>query len=149
MRRGKPHYARCRYDRTNKDGSISKEVRPLTYGRRVWVGKGGKTHDKTGWHCKQPPKPLPLYGLDRLAARPDAPVLLVEGEKTADAGDSLFPDYVAITSGGSTSAASADWSPLSGRDVTIWPDNDEPGKKYALAALKWRPAMPGRVPYGW
>ena len=32
------------------------------------------------------PEPRPLYGLDRLAAKPAATVLLVEGEKCADAG---------------------------------------------------------------
>jgi hypothetical protein len=29
-----------------------------------------------GWRWKAPPDPSPLYGLDRLAARPGAPVLL-------------------------------------------------------------------------
>lgn len=133
---GKPLFARFRYDSTNQGGATAKEVRPLTYGRRVWMDKHNRQHDVTGWHWKQPAKPLPLYGLDRLAAHPDAPVLLVEGEKAADAGALLFPDYVAVTSGGSSSATSADWSPLSGRDVTIWPDNDEPGEKYAQAAIE-------------
>ncbi|MFT8440051.1 DUF927 domain-containing protein [Acetobacter fabarum] len=133
---GRPLFARFRYDGTNQSGAATKEVRPLTYGRRVWMDKHNRQHDVTGWHWKQPAKPLPLYGLDRLAACPDAPVLLVEGEKAADAGALLFPDYVAVTSGGSTSATSADWSPLSGRDVTIWPDNDEPGEKYAQAAIE-------------
>jgi putative DNA primase/helicase len=133
---GEPLFARFRYGSTNQGEATVKEVRPLTYGRRVWTDKYGRHRDLTDWHWKQPAKPLPLYGLDRLAARPDAPVLLVEGEKTADAGALLFPDYVAITSGGSTSATSADWSPLSGRGVTIWPDNDEPGEKYAQAVIE-------------
>ena len=42
--------------------------------------------------------PRPLYGLDRLAARPDAPVIVCEGEKAADAAERLFPEYVAVTS---------------------------------------------------
>jgi putative DNA primase/helicase len=33
--------------------------------------------------------------------------------------------------GGSNAGARSDWSPLAGRDVIIWPDNDEPGQKYA------------------
>lgn len=128
---GKPLYARFR----KEDGKGSKIVRPYTYGRRVWTDESDKRRDVKGWHWKQPAKPLPLYGLDRLAGKPDAPVLLVEGEKAADAACTLFPDLAVITSGGSTSVSSANWSPLSGRRVTIWPDNDAPGEKYAQAAI--------------
>ncbi|MCG0993882.1 DUF927 domain-containing protein [Acetobacter indonesiensis] len=133
---GRPLFARFRYNgAVDADGIPKKEVRPLTYGRRVWTDKNGKQPDVTGWHWKQPAKPLPLYGLDRLAGKPDAPVLLVEGEKAADAACTLFPDMAVITSGGSTSVGSADWSPLAGRKVTIWPDNDAPGVKYADTAI--------------
>ncbi len=88
----------------------------------------------TGWMWKAPPAPRPLYGLDRLAARPDAPVVLVEGEKAADAAAELFPNHVAMTwQGGSNATAKADWSPLAGHCVVVWPDNDGPGRKAALA----------------
>ena len=76
--------------------------------------------------------PRPLYGLDRIASRPDAPVIVCEGEKAADAAAKIFPDHAAVTSsGGSQAAAKSAWSPLSGRKVTIWPDNDESGANYA------------------
>lgn len=70
---------------------------------------------------------LPLYGLDLLAARPDDPVLVVEGEKAADAGRRLAGDaYVVIGwPGGGNSVKFADWSPLAGRSVTLWPDADK------------------------
>jgi hypothetical protein len=42
--------------------------------------------------CKGFSAPCPLYGLTDLIARPDAPVLVVEGEATADVGAKLFPD---------------------------------------------------------
>ena len=87
-------------------------------------------HDGNGWVQKAWPKPRPLYGLDRLAASPKAPVLVVEGEKCADAACEL--GYISITwAGGSHAVASTDWSPLQDRDVTIWPDADEPGLKAA------------------
>jgi DNA primase len=35
------------------------------------------------------------------------------------------------TSGAADSAAKANWEPLAGRSVTIWPDNDEAGARYA------------------
>ncbi|WP_376091229.1 hypothetical protein ACE7GA_21345 [Roseomonas sp. CCTCC AB2023176] len=90
-----------------------------------------------GWRWKAPPSPRPLYGLDALAARPDAPVLIAEGEKAADAAVGLFPDHVAMTwPGGSNAPQLADWSPLAGRDVTVWPDNDAAGRKAADAVAK-------------
>ena len=65
------------------------------------------------------PEPRPLYGLARLAQRPNNPVLVVEGEKTADAAGKIFPDHVCTTSPfGAPSADKADWSPLHGRSVT-------------------------------
>jgi len=70
--------------------------------------------------------------LDRLAKRPDASVAICEGEKSADAAARVFPNSVCITSpGGSLAASKADWSPLGGRRVLVWPDADEPGAKYA------------------
>jgi putative DNA primase/helicase len=123
----------ARYDGTGADGKPTKDVRPWTYGRRLWTGRDGKPRDRTRWHCKAPPSPRPLYGLDRLAARPGAPVLICEGEKAADAAGMLFPDHVAVTSqGGSKSPSKSDWTPLAGRAVTIWPDQDQPGARYAV-----------------
>lgn len=76
----------------------------------------------------------PIYGLDRLALFPAAKVIVCEGEKAADAAQRLLPDCVCVTSsGGSNGAEKTDWNPLCGRDVTIWPDADEPGHHYALS----------------
>lgn len=70
----------------------------------------------------------PLYNLPDLAKRPEAPVLVVEGEKCAVAGQKALPDYVVVTwAGGSKAITKTDWSPLEKRDVTIWPDADGPG----------------------
>jgi putative DNA primase/helicase len=93
------------------------------------------TRTPDGWRWKAPEEPRPLYGLDRLAARPDAKVLLCEGEKAADAAGRLLPEAVAITSmNGAQSPGKTDWSPLAGRTVRIWPDHDEPGHQYAKTA---------------
>ena len=58
--------------------------------------------DGDAWRWKAPPAPRPLYGLDRLRARPDAGVLITEGEKAADAAAALFPSAVCITDRKST-----------------------------------------------
>ena len=72
--------------------------------------------------------PRPLYNLHLLAAAPLLPVLLVEGEKAADAAGRLFPQLVATTfSGGAPGVPAADFRALTGRDVIVWPDHDEIG----------------------
>ncbi len=118
-----------RYDKPANGSPAEKQVKPFTF----CEGPNG-VHE---WRNKSWPAPRPLYGLDRLAARPDAPVLVVEGEKAADAAAERFPDYVVITSpGGSNAAGKADWLPLKGRTVSIWPDHDDPGRKYAEAVIR-------------
>lgn len=113
----------CRFD--GRDG---KQFRPLA----LYAPKAGGA---ILWRWEAWPAPRPLYGLNNLAARPAAPVVVCEGEKAADAAGRLLPAYVALTSpNGSKSAAKADWSPLAGRRVTIWPDADAPGDAYAGAA---------------
>lgn len=74
------------------------------------------------------PKPRPLCGLDALAARPDAPVLVVEGEKCREAGAGALRPYAVVTwPGGSKGIGHVDWSPLKGRQCVLWPDADEAG----------------------
>ncbi|KZK79380.1 hypothetical protein PsW64_03004 [Pseudovibrio sp. W64] len=84
------------------------------------------------WRWETWPQPRPLYGLELLAKTPDAPIVIVEGEKAADAARRLLPRHVCISSsGGSNAAKKADWSALAGREVIIWPDADEAGLKFA------------------
>lgn len=103
----------CRF-RTSDGG---KEVLPLTYCEAVT--------GRRAWRWQQWEEPRPMYGLDRLAERPDAPVLLVEGEKCADAPVDVLPEFVCASwPGGSKTVDKVDWSPLSGRSVLQWPDCD-------------------------
>ncbi|WP_319561335.1 hypothetical protein [Marispirochaeta sp.] len=76
-----------------------------------------------------------LFRADQIAANPKAPILWVEGEKAA-----MCPlaralqehGYIVTTNqGGSGAIKHSDWSILADRDVTIMPDNDEPGFKAA------------------
>lgn len=115
----------CRFDKGD-----DKQFRPLALYRAM---PGGALE----WRWESWPAPRPLYGLDRLAARPGAPVVLCEGEKAAAAAGRLLPGFVAITSpNGAKSAGKSDWSPLRGRLVTVWPDADAPGRKYAEEAAR-------------
>lgn len=107
-----------------------KSFLPLTFGRTT-------ESSKPEWRWKSWSGKRPLYGLDHLAERLRAPVVVTEGEKAAVAAAQLLPDMVAVTSPhGSKSAAKADWSPLRGRAVTIWPDSDAAGLQYAEDVAK-------------
>jgi predicted P-loop ATPase len=109
-----------RYDATS--------YRPKYFTPATW----GELNGVTGWHKKHAPKPHILYGLDRLAAAPNATVIVTEGEKSADAAQALYPAMACVTwSGGTGNVTSADWTPLTGRSVIIWPDNDPNGIKAA------------------
>lgn len=68
----------------------------------------------------------PLYGQERLAALPDADVIVVEGEKTADAGQTIFGDSAVVVTwmGGVETADRANVKGLDGRRVILWPDFD-------------------------
>lgn len=101
------------------------------------------------WRWMAFTEPRPLYGLDRLAARPEAPVLLVEGEKCADVALELLPEFVIISwPGGSNAVTKADWRPLYGRKVIAWADCDaqreSPSKTEKAAGIdpKTKPFLP-------
>ena len=70
----------------------------------------------------------PLYNLHLLRKEPDKTVFIVEGEKCADALTKL--GLLATTSGSAQSAKDANWQILAGREVRLWPDNDEAGLQY-------------------
>jgi putative DNA primase/helicase len=107
----------CRFN--FPDGS--KDVIPFTFADD---GKGRKE-----WRWLGFGSPRPLYNLNKLKARPDALVLIVEGEKTADAAELLYPELVVTCwIGGSKAIKEADWSPLHGRKIILWPDNDKEQK---------------------
>lgn len=106
---------------TMADGT--KKIMPYSY----WSIGG----DAPSMKYKAPVKPYTLYNQDKLAANPNAPVLVVEGEKSADAASILFPDHVVVTTMfGAQSPLKSDLTPLVGRDVTFWPDNDDAGLSY-------------------
>ena len=74
----------------------------------------------------------PIYELHKLAENEFKPVLIVEGEKTANVAQNLSPDHRVLSwMGGAQSVDRVDWAKLTGKVVTIWPDNDAPGLEAA------------------
>ncbi len=101
-----------------------KEMRPLTYWRNPDNGR-------RFWRRKGLPIPRPIMGLDYLASRPHAGVVVTEGEKDCAAARILLPDFVCVCShNGVRNADKHDWSALTGRSVILWPDNDTAGNDF-------------------
>jgi putative DNA primase/helicase len=118
----------ARFD-SQADNVPTKEFRPLSY--------CGSTDGRCRWVWKGFPKPWPLYGLDKLAARPDASVILCEGEKAADGAQARFPEYVAVSPmHGAQSPRFADWAPMAGRVVVVAGDNDLAGEGFGSDVTK-------------
>lgn len=96
---------------------------------RTWLDNTWHFPSKRDPFTSEWPAPRPLYRLPDLVARPDATVVIAEGEKSADAGAELFPNHACIAwCGGTAGINHTDWSPLAGRNVILWPDNDPPGR---------------------
>lgn len=103
---------------TVKKGKPAKETLPMCWAVRTDTGE-------VGWEWCGFAVPRVLYGADLLAQHPDKPVLVVEGEKAADAGRLLFTGFVVVAwPGGVNGVDVADWQLLHGRDVVLWGDWD-------------------------
>ena len=87
---------------------------------RIWDIKSRKA---------KAPDIRPLYNIPGIAT--SKKIILVEGEKTADA--LIKNGFTATTAmfGANAPIEKTDWSPLQGKELIIWPDNDEAGISYA------------------
>jgi putative DNA primase/helicase len=98
----------------------------------------GRRKEFRPWDAKRrkqsPPDPRPLYNQPSIAKSEH--VILVEGEKCAQA--LIDAGYCATTAmnGASAPVDKTDWSPLAGKAVLIWPDKDKPGWTYAENAAQ-------------
>ena len=76
------------------------------------------------WFYRNPLKVLPLYRLPQIMGARQ--VVVVEGEKCVAAVLEAWPDMAVTTfGGGSGSWRRTDWTPLRGKDVSIWADADD------------------------
>ena len=136
----------------DKDGN--KITPTLTYCRN--------TQGTEQWRWQGFGNDRPLYGLEQLKEKPNASVLIVEGEKTCDAAraNPLFKGMAVVTwNGGSGAFQKSDWSVLKDRNVTVWPDNDKPGLNAANKISEYLKAqgnecvkiveLPATLPHKW
>lgn len=104
----------CRFE--TSDGG--KDILPLSWCEHPRM--------RPSWRYIAFPEPRPLYGLPRLAGDTERPVIVVEGEKCADALHELLEGSVPVLAwpGGGKAVGLADWSVLKDRAVVLWPDAD-------------------------
>lgn len=140
----KAHIKRGKPDATWSYRNAAGELLGVIY--RFRTSDGGKevlpcvyaTNTATGaqeWRWLSFPVPRPLYGLDLL--KPEGAVLVVEGEKCTDAARSVLPAAISVVSwpGGGKAVDKADWSPIRGRKVIVWPDCDAQREPKSQALL--------------
>lgn len=113
----------ARFERISSDGELVKDTVP-----RTWCVDESDGRGLQRWHWKQWEAPRPLYvPATLLSGDPrNVPVVLVEGEKCAEAGFRLIGhefDFVSWP-GGCKAWAHANWGWLMGRTVYLWPDCD-------------------------
>lgn len=72
-----------------------------------------------------------LYNKHLIIQHPNAAIIIVEGEKCADYANSVITDknaFIAVSwPGGCNAITKADWTPIRGRSIVLWPDYDKPG----------------------
>jgi putative DNA primase/helicase len=117
----------ARFERFNSAGDVVKDTLPLTWCVDESDGRGTMR-----WHWKQWEAPRPLYvPATLLSADLSLPVVIVEGEKCAEAGHRLLGhefDFVSWP-GGAKAWPLASWAWLMGRTVYLWPDCDAQRKR--------------------
>ena len=76
----------------------------------------------------------PLYRLPEISLA--STVVLVEGEGCAQALADIGIEATTAMQGAKAPIDKTDWSPLVGKTVIIWPDNDEPGFQYGKSVVE-------------
>lgn len=124
---GKPS---CEWHYHNVTGDIIATV------KRYDLPDGSKTYRP--WDAVKKtfvaPDIRPLYNLPAITQAET--VILVEGEKCADAVIQAGLTATTAMQGANAPISKTDWSPLKGKHVVIWPDNDTAGLKYATRAAQ-------------
>lgn len=122
---GRPMGYIARYEQRDAEGKIvDKMIWPWTFalrdGRREWV-------------VGAMPEPRVPYNLDKIVEHPEAVIQWHEGEKAAEAGERLFPDWITTTTAsGGNAAFMTSFDAFAGRTVVICQDIDGPGVEYLI-----------------
>lgn len=132
----------ARYDYTDGSGQLCFAVLRIRKadGRKSFlpISVATEVDGRPVWTTKMPTGLRPLFCLPSLSGTSTTTtVFITEGEKAAQALQAMLPNSPVLTSAsGSRAASKSDWSPLAGRDVVIWPDNDPAGQSYQQDVIR-------------
>jgi hypothetical protein len=121
-------------------------------GKKMWWEQPDGTPGLDGL----PSADLPLYGIERLSG--SATVIVVEGEKAAEALLAVGVQAVGSVTGASGTPGAIPLSELTGRRVILWPDADPVGRTHMAAIAERLSGVaaavsfvepPEGVPAGW
>jgi hypothetical protein len=123
----------AQYNYTDADGVIQLVV----YRHEYIDSTGAPKKSFKVWNAatskwEAPKKNRPLYNLPGI--KDSETVVLAEGEKATNALITAGIPATSAMSGAKAPPDKTDWSPLAGKRVLIWPDNDTPGLSFAHAA---------------
>lgn len=132
--KGAPIGVVLRCDYINAKGKKSKSFRQCDFDKSNWRYK--YTGDKVK---------VALYNQDLIDKANK--VVLVEGEKCADALNEILPPKIRATTcpGGAQNIEHCNVSPLEGKDIVLWRDNDANGKKWEYLCTKKIEGIVGSV----
>lgn len=87
-----------------------------------WTWDSGKKK----WRALGFARPTPVYNGHKLSMYPERPILVVEGEKAAEAAQMIVGDqFIVVTwPGGVNGYRHAQWECITGRSILLWPDAD-------------------------
>ena len=115
----------------NYDGSVAfyvirKEAHETKNGKKLFYVYS--KDEKGEWHRKAWSENRCLYNEFDLRLKPDAPVVIHEGEKAAVYGKKNYKDYIHVTfQGGSKAVDKTNFQHLKDKEVILFPDNDDAG----------------------
>ena len=124
--------------RTGKPEMYVFRIEPPGEHKRFLQGRPGTAEGEIV--LQAPEKPWPIY--NRVRVQKAKHVIVVEGEKAVEALTAVLKgtDIAATTSpGGAGKGEYADWSPLAGKMVYEWPDNDpanDKGERTGIAHMR-------------
>jgi|11BtaG_2_1085332.scaffolds.fasta_scaffold06956_4 5S rRNA maturation endonuclease (ribonuclease M5)/KaiC/GvpD/RAD55 family RecA-like ATPase len=135
------------FDRKQMGTLLKQAVVALQYANDFWVMRFPDGHHikqkyapfikniDGSWSMKRPEGDMPIY-FKNTEEHKDKPIVICEGEKALLGAEKIYEGDCVTWHGGVNSWEKADWSPIYGREIIIWPDNDDAGKKCALAIKK-------------
>jgi len=130
------------FDRKQMGNLLKQAVVALQYANDFWVMRFPDGHHikqkyapfikniDGSWSMKRPEGDMPIY-FKNTEEHKDKPIVICEGEKALLGAEKIYEGDCVTWHGGVNSWEKADWSPIYGREIIIWPDNDDAGKKCA------------------